>query len=270
MAGLAAAAAAASPGRADTAGDVQAWLDKSTGASTGFLLKRPSSGGSTLFAAHRIDTVFEPATPIKVLHHLHAMLQVQQKKASLTESVSGLNTYSGSCPTPTFPPSLWTETLEQCLRKMLEESDNARTDAVRARFGVVALNGTAQTLGMTNTKLVHRPGCGAEIFQYPFDSVAHLNHNRLTLRDVGTLYEKAFIGDLLTAGTKQTTYDLMPNGLNELTTQIAWAANASNNGVVPAGFANGVGSPTRPAATRSTRAATSTTAPSRATSSCPS
>lgn len=168
------------------------------GGSSGLYLKRVN--GSVL-ASLQSNFVFEPASMIKALHHAHAMRQVQDGTANLTENISVFQAYDGSCPLDQTPPPIITESLQNSLQLMMRQSDNARTEAILKRFGQANINATAQTLGMQNSLLQHRIGCGNEAVQNP---------NRLTLVDAGRLYEGVATG-FLDATNRQTFYTLMSN-----------------------------------------------------------
>lgn len=150
--------------------------------------------------------VFEPASTIKVLHHLHAMLQVEAGNIALTDLIdtftgpADLPDCAADCPNP-CPVDVdpFQIQLQTALRQTMEQSHNTRTQAVRVWFGEANINDTAQSLGMVNSLLQHRIGCGA-------DAVA--NHNQLTLVDVGLLYEAVAANNIL-PNNRATFYDLM-------------------------------------------------------------
>lgn len=207
--------------RADTATSVQAALNTSTGAVTGFSLRQI---GGPILAAANTSFQYEPASSIKVLHHLHAMLQVQAGAAKLTDVFPVSVVYQGSC--PQWPAAAALETLSTAMSTMMWQSDNAATDAIKRRFGQNAINITAQFLGMKKTLLQARPGCAADLIAAP---------NRLTLDDAATLYETAFTSNLLTLANQQKMNQLMPNLLTEINNLIpVEAAHLSMQ--VPADF----------------------------------
>ncbi|MFY9343957.1 MAG: serine hydrolase [Planctomycetota bacterium] len=146
--------------RARTDGQVGCWLQQINGSS---------------YANLNGDTQFEPASAMKVLHHTHAMRWVSLG-LSLSTPLTVYTGYSGSCPQDT---GAFTQQLQGVLPLMMENSDNARTQAVRAYFGESSLNNTAAALGMASTASNHRLGCGAE---------AIANPNRITLRDLHALH----------------------------------------------------------------------------------
>lgn len=150
--------------------------------------------------------VFEPASTIKVLHHVHAMLQVEAGNIALTDLI---DTFTGSpdlpdcnfdcpnpCPVDVDPFQIQ---LQTALQQMMEQSHNTRTQAVRVWFGEANINATAQSLGMADSLIQHRIGCGG-------DAVAR--HNRLTLVDAGRLYEAVAANNIL-PNNRTTFYNLM-------------------------------------------------------------
>ena len=175
---------------------------KDTDGTKGWLLKR----GTTVLAGQNANYVFEPASTIKFLHHLHAELMIQNNWVSPQQPITGTNVYNGSCPVDSWW-NTWTEPLEDAMSKMMWNSDNSRTEAIKDYFGVAAINNTAHTLGAINTNLIHKLGCGDVALLYP---------NQMTLNDVSTLYRKAFTGDLLTPESRQHMWARMPNKLQQL------------------------------------------------------
>lgn len=173
-----------------------------TDGQVGFWLQRINSGNIAYLNG---DTVFEPASTMKTLHHVHAMRRVRLGATTLTTNLNVFTNYSGtnsSCPIDT---GAVTQQLQSVLRLMMENSDNARTQAVRAFFGEANINNTAAALGMASTSTNHRIGCGA-------DAVA--NPNRITLRDLHSLHEEVANGYLGTF--RETFYDLMNDSINAL------------------------------------------------------
>src|SRR5947207_1119206 len=112
---------------ADTGSDVQAALNSSTGAVTGFSLRQI---GGPVLAASNTTYQYEPASSIKALIHLHAMLQLQNSPdtTKLGEPIQVATTYVGSC--PQWPSPTVVETLQTAMSKMMWQSDNAATDAL--------------------------------------------------------------------------------------------------------------------------------------------
>lgn len=179
---------AAMRGRTD--GTVGCWLDDF---STGILAPKLSSLNA--------DTVFEPASAIKALHHTHAMRQVWLGNTALNNSLIVMTGMSGSCPTGTNPQLM---TLSTVLRLMMENSDNACTLAVANAFGVNNINNTASALGMSSTQLNHVLGC------LQVNGV----RNQVTLRDFSRLYRSVSNGYL--GSFRDTFYELMLDSIGEL------------------------------------------------------
>ncbi|MGH2786401.1 MAG: serine hydrolase [Actinomycetota bacterium] len=193
------------------------------GAAFGFYLKRV---GGPVYAGLQTQKVFEPASTIKVLHHLHAMRAVMNGQASLTEDITW---YVRPTDDARYPnDSDYADDKNKCaydsdgnaitsnpyvddlgnviLRQMMEQSDNRSTDAVLNRFGMNAINGTADFVAMNDTQINHRIGCPSKASPSPFKS------NELTLYDAGLLYEGVANGSLLGTGTfRDTFYEYMLN-----------------------------------------------------------
>jgi hypothetical protein len=172
--------------RADTDGQVGCWMQRINGSNLADL-----NG----------DTVFEPASTMKTLHHTHAMRQVSLG-LPLTTLLTVYSGYSGSCPQDTGP---FTQQLQGVLQLMMQNSDNARAQAVRAYFGEANLNATAAALGMSSTSSNHRLGCGA-------DAIA--NPNQITLHDLHRLHTQVANGYL--GSYRSLYYQLMLNNVNDL------------------------------------------------------
>ncbi|MFC1757791.1 serine hydrolase [Planctomycetota bacterium] len=185
-------------------------LQDNTDGNVGLYLKRING---PVLANFRADQVFEPASAIKVLIHAHAMRQVQANpQVTLAQPVSwnadaskftnGIYQVGGS-------DCYWdnnvaqSSSLQQSLRWMMENSDNALTQALRDTFGDNNIDATRAALGMSDSQLNHSIGCGGEILTNP---------NRLTLEDVGQLHEMVS-GGYLNAPNRQTFYQLMTNSL---------------------------------------------------------
>jgi hypothetical protein len=182
-------------------------LKSNTDGTIGLYLKEV---GGPVLAACNERTVFEPASTIKVLHHLHAMLQVQNDSI-VQGSVVTLETFipwfanynttiSFSCPGDTGPRL---SSLRDVLAEVMKNSDNRHTQALRVFFGEENINATAQAIFMKDTALRHRIGCGGG------RDGALAKPNRLTLYDVGLLYERVADGSLLMPPHRQTFYELM-------------------------------------------------------------
>lgn len=149
------------------------------------------------------DEVFEPASMIKVVHHLFGMVRVQLGFINLNTLVNVFTNTSGSCPQDSGAVN---ETLSNVLRLTMENSDNNRTQALRVLFGENNLNNFTSMLGMNDTLLQHRIGCagGAD--------GAIAEPNQFTLIDAGRLYEAVATG-LLNPANRAVFYDRMLNGI---------------------------------------------------------
>jgi hypothetical protein len=195
-------------------------------AAFGFYLKEV---GGPIYAALQSQKVFEPASAIKVLHHLHAMREVQSGDASLSDIVtwfahpddparypddSGYSSDKNKCAYESdgdpIPDTEYTDPLGTViLKQMMEQSDNRTTDAVVNTFGMNAINNTADFVGMDDTQVNHRIGCPRDASPSPYES------NELTLHDAGLLYEGVANGTLLGTGSiRDTFYDYMLNSVN--------------------------------------------------------
>lgn len=143
----------------------------------GFLMK-PVGGGATLEMA--ADEAFEPASAIKTLVLVHAMRLVQRGEAVLDEPMRVFTRMIGSCPMDAEPREM---SVGEALRAMMQDSDNAATQALRKRFGDEAIRATAASLGMSKTLLRHRIGCADG------PDGAYESPNATTLGDLARLYE---------------------------------------------------------------------------------
>lgn len=187
----------------DAGDEALAILQDNTDGTVGIYLKQV--GGSVLEGSNQ-SFVFEPASTIKVLHHLHAMLDVEAGNIALTDTIptftgdADLPDCAADCPNP-CPVDVdeFDIMLQTALQQMMEQSHNTRTQAVRVFFGEANINNTAQALGMVDSLIQHRLGCGAD---------AVPNHNKLTLVDVGLLYEAVAANNIL-PNNRTNFYTLM-------------------------------------------------------------
>ncbi len=141
----------------------------------GFYIRR--AGSASPSAEIYGNRPFEPASMIKILHHAYTMNRVSYFGENLATGVTVFQNYTGSCPLDSNPMTL---TLGETLRRMMQNSDNQCTQTIRARYGQATLNAFAANLGLANTQLNHRIGCGSE---------AVANPNVFTLADAARLYE---------------------------------------------------------------------------------
>ena len=192
-------------------------------------------GGPTLVNLQK-DVVFEPASMIKVVHHLHAMRSIMNTAETLTTSVTW---YVNPSDPARYPSDFdYADDKNKCayaddgtlltgktyvdqigpviLAQMMKQSDNRATDGVVIRYGFAAINATAALVGMSKTALNHRIGCDRD------SPPAGWAHNQLTLNDAGLLYEKVENGTLLGTGTYRTKfYEYMAGGPISTTSEIA-------------------------------------------------
>lgn len=164
-------------------------MGSTTNGSYGFYLKRVNG---PVLAALQGDRIFEPASTLKTLIHFHAMREVQQNRAALTDLMTVYTGLVGTCPVLLSPV---VENLDVVLRRMMEVSDNNRTLSAADRFGVGNINATALALGMNGTWINHTIGCGGPV------------PNQLTLADIGRLHEAVANGALGSA--RGAFYELM-------------------------------------------------------------
>lgn len=175
------------------AGIMRGIMDDEIYVRAGALLKRINGSRR---AGLNNSRVFDPASTLKTLHHVHAMRQVALGNVEFTApiTVRGYDGNPGGCP-PELP--IRAEPLNDVLRLMMENSDNIRTEAIKDYFGQDDINATADALDMPDTELVRRIGCGGA-------------HNALTLDDGATLHEAVADGYL--GEWRDEFYDLMLNG----------------------------------------------------------
>ncbi len=200
--------------------------DSQDGGAYGLYLKQV--GGSVL-ASLQSQHPFYPASTIKVLEHVHAMLRVDRGFENLdTTQVTKYPDASDSCSSNHSGQTSTTEKLRQALKNMMENSDNQSTNALQEYFGngnavagLNAMNTTARnTLGLTNaTAINHKFGCGG-----PSNNPA----NSLTLRDLGKLYEEVASGLFRSEANRETFYDLMLTSLGAISTVVDEEASGLN------------------------------------------
>ena len=199
--------------------DVGAQMRSTTDGDVGALLRRINGGE---LAALNGSRVFEPASTMKTLHHVHAFRRLRLGQIALNGNVNVFLGTNGSCPTDVQPTN---ETWSEVLRAMMEQSDNNRTQAVTAFFGEAALNTAAGALGMDDTSLNHRIGCAGP---------ALANPNEITLRDLAELHTEVANGYL--GVFRDEFYEHMLNslgwaGISTVIDQEAAALNVSTAAV---------------------------------------
>ncbi len=161
--------------------------------STGAYLKEVQG---PVLASLQPSFVYEPASSIKVTHHLYTMRQVMDGHEDLSTELTVAEGLDGSC--PNGGPPFNQQTLEETLQGMMQLSDNTDTEAIAQLFGTSNINNMSSSIvGMTNTSINHPPGC-------PWPPL-----NEMTLEDSGLLYEGVATGLLLDPPTREDFYRLM-------------------------------------------------------------
>ncbi len=153
------------------------------------------------YASLQPDFQFEPASTMKTTYHLKAIREVMAGNITLLTPINYSVNYSGSCPIGGAPFD--SQPLQEVLRRMMVNSDNAAAKAIADLYGLPAINATAQNIaGMTSTLAQHTLGCGS-------DAIA--NPNMMTLRDAGELFERIETLQILSTPMRDTYYSLMQN-----------------------------------------------------------
>ena len=137
-------------------------------------------GGATRASVRSTDT-FEPASLLKTFHHFHAMRKVALGNDSLGNAVIFPDGGDTVCPSPDDP--LNAQLLQETLRRMMEDSSNPATEAIRQWYGSAAIEATASGIGATETALEHVIGC-----------FRNSTRNQTTLADLRTLHDAAVSG----------------------------------------------------------------------------
>ncbi|MHC5024050.1 MAG: serine hydrolase [Planctomycetota bacterium] len=194
----------ASPARGDLTADVaQLVADKVAGGETGFLLRQING---PVLASDQPGHLFYPASSIKVLQHVHAMLEVEAGNIALNNVIQVYDDPGESCQDDHSGHSPSLRLVENVLRRMMEQSDNQDTNAIQELFGRPAINATGHgILGMSDdTWLHHKLGCDGPDSDPP---------NTMTLADATLLYENVAIGAVFADDqNRQDFYQLMLNG----------------------------------------------------------
>jgi Beta-lactamase enzyme family len=162
-----------------------------------------------VLASLQPNFVYEPASSIKVTHHLYTMREVMFGNDNLAAELIVAEGLDFSC--PNGGPPFNSQTLEETLQGMMQNSDNTDTEAIAQRFGTAAINNmSAAVVGMTSTSINHPPGC-------PWPPL-----NEMTLMDSGLLYEGVATGLYLDPVTREDFYRLMQS---ETTSNPWWFTN---------------------------------------------
>lgn len=171
--------------------------------------------GGDMLVSYNAEFRFEPASSLKILHLFHSMLEVKNGNAEYSEMLSV--PAGGWCRIRDDNGPYTRMTLEEAMRRMMKNSDNECTEAIRRRFGKYSLMQTAQTLNMSSTLLVHGIGCGW--------SEEMGGHNYTTLHDLGLIYEKTANGSVFTDAERNKLISLMADGIYS-----EWLAIAQEEG----------------------------------------
>lgn len=174
------------------------------GGETGFHVKKLNG---PVLASQQASDIFYPASYIKVLLHLHAMLQVEEfgNGIDLTTLLEVYDIAAESCADDHTGHTPTLRELQDVLQRMMNPSDNQDTNAVLERFGQAAINATAHdVVGMSaNTQLNHKFGC---------DGPNSDPINQMPLLDATLLYQQVALGEIFADDTnRQTFYNLMKN-----------------------------------------------------------
>jgi len=205
--------------------------------SWGFYVKKV--GGNDVVGLQP-DRVFEPASMMKIVHAVTAYREIQAgtgttlqtpitwyanpaEPARYPSNPNYANT-DGTFDAPNVPDpadkdvcaydssgnlltgSTYSDAMSLIISQMLGYSDNRATDALTRRYGFAGLNATAALAGMTRTHIYHRIGCPAASSPQPYQ------HNELTLRDAGRIYEGVENGTLLDFTRKTSLYNYLVGG----------------------------------------------------------
>ena len=195
------------PINAETTRIIQAMAPGLVPGDYGFYLRQV--GGSALVGLDE-NFRFEPASAIKVLYLLYAIMQVQAGNDSLGSQFTYYPnpadpTNPGVCPDPAWetPGNAQHTTLDAALTAMMTVSDNRMTRGMALRYGMANVAAFAASLGLTHTHLNQdRIGC---LF-------VNGVRNELSLVDAARLYEQVETGPLLTAASRTSFYHHMLGG----------------------------------------------------------
>jgi Beta-lactamase enzyme family/Bacterial tandem repeat domain 1 len=226
------------------------------GARRGFYLKQ--IGGSELANVRGSDN-FVAASSMKVLYLYTTLDRVRQNLLNLTnldKSLCGADTTQSPGNAPTIPGTtscpysvqrcpfnLTTVSLQTLLSRMMIQSNNRATQSVRELVTQNRINQTANNLGMNNTQVSERIGCGLNVctdnqgnevvcsntnntvvdFGYRGNP---LNGNQVTLADYAKVYESVFDGDL--GNQTNNFFSIMLSNISSTSTWVTSLADAEN------------------------------------------
>ncbi len=217
------------------------------GARRGFYLKQ--IGGIELANVRGFEN-FVAASTMKVLYFYTALNMVRQNQLNLTDldkSLCGPDTtqYQGnnpvipnttSCPysNPKCPFPLTTLSLHTLLSRMMIQSNNRATQSVRELITQNGINQTANALGISNTSISERIGCGANVCIDNQNNEVSCNNtntnivdfgyrdngNKVTLIDFAKIYE-----NVLNGGLDTQTNNFFSIMLSNFSINDAWVFN---------------------------------------------
>ncbi len=200
-------------------GRVHTLMIDDTDGRVGYYLKEVN--GPVLYS-HNANTIFYPASTIKVLQHAHAMREVQAGNVNLNTSIltvcdtTGVNCSDNANSNANCGGNTISETLSTALRRMMRNSNNRSTNAVQEFFGGgdPSLGRSLMNqmgwfiLGLSNgTELHHKMACG---------NVSNNPSNEARLTDLAEIYEEIGEDDnVLSGSAKANFYSLMLNETND-------------------------------------------------------
>jgi hypothetical protein len=177
-----------------------------------------SSSGSSPTVATDSTFRFEPASTMKVLYLLYTLKQVQAGNITLDSSITYYFTNAtfppsaGACPSTSWETAAnaRTTTVRTALNEMIKNSNNVLTRAFAIRWGLGAVQGMANGLGMSGTHLNQGLiGCG---FQGGV-------RNETTLTDLAKLYGAVDAGTALSGANRTTFFSTLVGGPRSATDQ---------------------------------------------------
>ena len=152
------------------------------------------------------DRVFEPASALKILHHLYLSRRLEANPAEDLNAIVEFPTcpsvgatglcaipnlvVEDICPTAPGVTATGSTTLDTADKQMMAVSDNRTTRAIELRYGRSALNLFAASIGAKSTRINHDIGCFGPTL------------NDTTLADLNVMLEGAEDGTILTAKGK--------------------------------------------------------------------
>ncbi|WP_323794199.1 serine hydrolase [Nocardioides sp.] len=186
------------------------------------------------------DTVFEPASVMKIVHAVTALRDVQAGNLTLTSPVQWRRhpSYPARYASDVgYSPSKGKRDKDICaydfetgdpngsavtdelgsiiIEYMLKYSDNRTTDALTDLYGFEGINATMGLAGMTKSRMNHRMGCGAT-----WDRDTDWS-NRMTLVDAGRIYEGVQLTTLLDQERRADLYRYLLGGAIDPTKALA-------------------------------------------------